>query len=162
MENLEKELEKLFCYTMDQEEIRVEDVDAICTTQISNRIFDMVESVAKQEKKRALDCYYDLLALKEPPMRILYMLTRQFKILLEVRELMQRGMGRSQIAKAQGVPPFVAGKYMDQCRNFSKADLREIMEEGADLETDVKTGRLDEKMSVEIFIMSALEKGRKA
>lgn len=159
MENLEKEMEKLFCYTLDQEMITVSDVDAVCTAQISNHIFEMVDAVAKQDKKKALDYYYDLLALKEPPMRILYLLTRQFKLLLEVQELVKKGMGRKQVAEKAGVHPFAAGKYMDQCRNFRKADLRAIMEEGAELEEAVKTGRLNDVMSVEIFILSVFGRG---
>lgn len=161
MENLEKEMEKLFCYTLDRDEITVQDVDAVCTTQITNRIFEMVEAVAKQEKKKALDYYYDLLALKEPPMRILFLLTRQFKLLLEVQNLLKKGMGRKQIAEEAGLHPFVAGKYMEQCRNFREADLRAIMEEGVNLESDVKTGRLSDVMSVEIFILSSLSRGSK-
>ncbi len=156
MANLEKEMEKLFCYTLEKEEITIQDVDAVCTTQITNHIFDMVEAVAKQQKKKALDYYYDLLALKEPPMRIMYLLTRQFQLLLQVKELVKKGMGRKQVAEKAGLHPFAAGKYMDQCRNFSKADLIAIMEEGVEFETDVKTGRLNDVMSVELFILSTL------
>ena len=156
MESLEKEMEKLFCYTLEKNEITIQDVDAVCTTQITNHIFEMVEAVAKQQKKKALDYYYDLLALKEPPMRILYLLTRQFQLLLEVQGLVKKGMGRKQIAEKAGLHPFAAGKYMEQCRNFRKEELRRIMEEGAELETDVKTGRLNDVMSVELFIISTL------
>ena len=85
MENLEKELEKLFSYTLGKDEITAADIDDICTTQITNKIFDMIEAVAAKRQKQALDYYYDLLALKEPPMRILYLLSRQFKLLLEVK-----------------------------------------------------------------------------
>ncbi len=153
MENLEKELEKLFCYTLGREEILAEDVEAICTEQITNKIFEMVEAVANKQQKKALDYYYDLLALKEPPMRILYLLTRQFKLLLEVQSLVKNGYGKKQVAETAGIHPFVAGKYMEQCRNFTKAELRAIMEDAADLEESVKTGRLNDTMSVEIFII---------
>ena len=95
MENLEKELEKLFCYCMGKEEIEISDIEAICTTQITNKIFDMVEAVAMKNQKKALDYYYDLLALKEPPMRILYLLTRQFKLLLEVKDLVGKRYDKS-------------------------------------------------------------------
>lgn len=153
MENLEKELEKLFSYTIGQEEITAADIDDICTTQISNKIFDMIEAVAAKRQKQALDYYYDLLALKEPPMRILYLLARQFKLLLEVKDLMGRGNDKAQIAKTAKLHPFVAGKYMQQCRTFTKAELRDIMEEAASTEEMVKTGRLNDVMSVEIFIV---------
>lgn len=153
MENLEKELEKLFSYTIGQEEITAADIDDICTTQIFNKIFDMIEAVAAKRQKQALDYYYDLLALKEPPMRILYLLARQFKLLLEVKDLMGRGNDKAQIAKTAKLHPFVAGKYMQQCRTFTKAELRDIMEEAASTEEMVKTGRLNDVMSVEIFIV---------
>lgn len=153
MENLEKELEKLFAYTLGQNEITAQDVDDICTTQITNKIFEMVEAVAAKQQKKALDYYYDLLALKEPPMRILYLLSRQFKLLLEVKDLLGRGYDKSQIAKTAGLHPFVAGKYMQQCRTFTKDELRSILEESANMEEMVKTGRMNDVMSVELFIV---------
>ena len=153
MENLENELEKLFSYTLGCDEITAEDIDEICTAQISNKIFDMVEAVAEKKQRKALDYYYDLLALKEPPMRILYLLARQFRLLLEVKELQKRGYDKSQIAKTAKLHPFVAGKYMQQCRSFTGKELLRIMEEAADTEEMVKTGRLNDVMSVEIFIV---------
>ena len=153
MENLEKEMEKLFSYTLGQTEITVQDVDEICTTQVTNKIFDMVEAVAAKQQKQALDYYYDLLALKVPPMRILYLLARQFKLLMEVKDLSGRGYDKPQIAKTAGLHPFVAGKYIKQCRSFSKEELRSIMEEAANTEEMVKTGRLNDRMSVELFIV---------
>ena len=153
MENLEKELEKLFCYCMGKEEIEISDIEAICTTQITNKIFDMVEAVAMKNQKKALDYYYDLLTLKEPPMRILYLLTRQFKLLLEVKDLVGKRYDKSSIAKTVGLHPFVAGKYMQQCRTFEKKELRNILEEAVDTEEMVKTGRLNDVMSVELFIV---------
>ena len=153
MQNIEKEMEKLFSYTMGESEITVQAIEEICTTQVTNKIFDMVESVATKQQKKALDYYYDLLALKEPPMRILYLLTRQFKLLLEVKALLAKGYDKSTIAKEAGLHPFVAGKYMKQCRSFSEKTLRDIMEYSAETEEMVKTGRLNDRMSVELFIV---------
>lgn len=153
MEKLTHELEKLFSYTLGRTEITAEDIDAVCTVQITNQIFDMVEAVAAKRQKKALDHYYDLLALKEPPMRILYLLSRQFRLLLHVKELREKGCDKGMIAKAAGLHPFVAGKYMQQSRSFSKEELRAIMEDAADIEEMVKTGRLSDRMSVELFIV---------
>lgn len=153
MEALEQEMEKLFSYTMGHGEVTIQDIDEICTNHISSQIFAMVEAVALKQQKRALDLYYDLLALKEPPMRILYLLVRQFKLLMEVKDLMRRGYEKSQIAKEAKLHPFVAGKYMQQCRAFREEELRSILEEAADTEEMVKTGRLNDRMSVELFIV---------
>ena len=153
MENIQKELEKLFCYTLDKGIITTEDVEEICTTQITNQIFDMVNAVAEKKQRKALEYYYDLLALKEPPMRILFLLTRQFKLLLEVKELDKKGFGRKDIAAKTGLMPFVVGKYQEQAKAFSAKELRGIMEESVDIEEAVKTGRLTDILGVELFIM---------
>jgi len=153
MENIRKELEKLFSYTLGQEEITVQDMNDICTTQITNKIFDMIEAVAAKRQKKALDYYYDLLALKEPPMRILYLLSRKFKLLLHVKDLSKKGYDRAGIARDAGLHPFVAGKYVEQCKAFRSRELRDIMEEAARTEELVKTGRLGDVMGVELFIV---------
>ena len=153
MENIQKELEKLFCYTLDKQEIEVADVEAICVTQITNHIFDMVNAVAEGKQRKALDYYYDLLALKEPPMRILFLLSRQFKQLLEVKLMERQGCGRQDIAQKVGIAPFVVGKYQSQAKAFSTQKLREILEDSVDTEECVKTGRLTDTLAVELFIM---------
>ena len=153
MENIRKELEKLFCYAMDHEYITMDDVEAICTTQITNQIFDMINAVAEKAQKKALDYYYDLLALKEPPMRILFLLARQFKLLLEVKVMDRHGYGRKEIAEKAGLSPFVVGKYQTQARAFSETQLRGIIEDAVETETSVKTGQLTDMLGVELFIV---------
>ena len=50
MENIQRELEKVFCYSLDRQEITKEDIDAVCVTQITNHIFDMVNAVADKNQ----------------------------------------------------------------------------------------------------------------
>lgn len=153
MENLQKEMEKLFCYTLNNDVINMEDIDAICTTQITNEIFDMVNAVSEKKQKRALDRYYDLLALKEPAMRILYLLSRQFRLLMEVKEMAGEGYDKKTIASKAGLHPYAVGKYIEQSRSFSQEELRKILEESVDIEERVKTGRLGDVLAVELFIV---------
>ena len=80
------------------------------------------------------------------------MLARQFRLLLQVKDLMNQGADKSTMQKA-GTHPFVAGKYMQQSRSFTMRELKGIMEEAADTEEAVKTGRLSDTMSVELFIV---------
>ena len=103
MENIQGELEKLFCYTQGKPEITVEDVEAICVTQITNRIFDMVNVAAEGRQREALDLYYDLIALKEPAMRILYLLTRQVRLLMQVKEMQDLHFAQKEIASKAGI-----------------------------------------------------------
>lgn len=153
MENISTELEKLFCYCMDRDVITRADIDDICVTQITNHIFDMVNAVAAGEQRKALDLYYDLLALKEPPMRILSLMSKEYRDLFHVKQLAMQGYGKKDIASKAGLHPFVAGKYMDLAKRFQAADLRKVMEESADLEQRVKTGLMTDHLAVELFIV---------
>ena len=81
MENIRMELEKLISYTWGREVITDEDVEAVCTVRVSNRIFEMVSAIVNQQTRRAMELYEDLLTLKEPPMRILFLIARQFCLL---------------------------------------------------------------------------------
>ncbi len=153
MENITKELEKLVCYAMDRDVLTREDIDAVCVTQITSHIFEMVNAVADKNQRKALDLYYELLALKEPPMRILFLLTREYRILFHVKALLKQGYGRKEIASKAGLHPFAAGRYMDQAKRFHTKELRAAIEEGADIEQRVKTGLLTDHLAVELFLV---------
>lgn len=156
MENIRMELEKLFCYCIDKDAIHPEDIDAVCVTRISSHIFDMVNAIADKKQKTALDLYYDLLALKEPPMRILFLIARQCNMLLQVKELKKKGYDNKVIGEKIGVPGFVAGKYVAQAAKFKTAELRRAVERCVEAEENVKKGRMNDIMSVEILIVSVL------
>lgn len=156
MENIQMELEKLVCYCMDREVIRDEDVEAICTTRISSHIFDMINAIADSKQKEALELYYDLLALKEPPMRILFLIARQCNLLLQAKALKSKGFDQRTIASRIGVPPFAAGKYLTQASRFKSEKLRSAVVKCVEAEEAVKSGRMNDVMSVEILILSVL------
>ena len=58
MENIQRELEKVICYGIDKATLTREEIDAVCVTQLSNHIFDMVDAVAAGNQRKALDLYY--------------------------------------------------------------------------------------------------------
>ena len=153
MGNIDRELEKLICYTMGRDVITAEDVDAITTEQVTSKIFDMVNAIAEHEQKKALDLYYDLLMLKEPPMRIMYLITRQFQILLNLKDMGSKGFDQSTIASKVGIPSFAVRKNQAQAKGFTIEQLKTAIRDGVELEEAVKTGRLNDQMAVELFIV---------
>lgn len=154
MGNIDRELEKLFCYTMGRDVITAEDVEAVTTEQISNKIFDMVNAVAEHNQKKALDLYYDLLALKEPPMRILFLISRQFQILFNVKSATAKRVDNRTIAQKAGIPEFAVRRNQAQARNFTQEQLRQALEDGVFYEEAVKTGRMNDQMAVELFLLT--------
>ena len=153
METIRTELEKLISYTMGQEIVAREDIEAVTTVQVTNKIFDMVAAIVAGKTKIAMDRYEDLLTLKEPPMRILFLIARQFNQILLVKEMMASGNDKSAIASKLKIPPFAAAKLMPQARNFTKEQLAGCVEACVEAEEAVKTGRLGDRLAVELLIM---------
>ena len=153
MENIHMELEKLLSYTIGREVITSEDVEEICTMQTTGQIFEMIRAIAEKKQRLALDLYYDLLALKEPPMRILFLIARQFNQLLLVKSLTAKGMDRASVASKAQVAPFIAGRLMTQAKSFTMQQLRNAVQDCVDAEEAVKTGRMTDVLSVEILIV---------
>ena len=153
METIRQEVEKLICYCYDKEVITEEDIDAVCTTQMNNQIFEMLDAMANKRQKAALQMYYNLLALREPPMKILYLIGRQFNLLMQTKMLKQRGYGDRVIAEKIGVPPFAGTKYVNQASKFKMEDLKKAVEECVEADEAVKNGSRNDRLSVELLII---------
>jgi len=153
MENISMELEKLLSFTQEREVITAQDIQEICTTQTTNQIFDMVRAIAEKNQKLALNLYYDLLALKEPPMRILFLIARQFNQLLLVKSLAAKGYDKNTIASKAQIAPFIAARCMAQARSFTMSQLEQAVQDCVESEEAVKTGQISDVMSVELLIL---------
>ena len=152
MENIRMELEKLVCYTMGRDVITKEDVDAVGTVHVTSRVFDLVAAIVAGNTKKAMDLYEDLLTLKEPPMRILFLIARQFNQLLQIKELTAAGKDKGAMASALKVPPFAVGKLTAQARAFTRDQILSWVTLCVETEEAVKTGRLSDRLAVELLI----------
>lgn len=153
MDYIRQETEKLVSYCQGRDVVTVEDVEKVCATQTTSHIFDMISAIANKKQQQALDLYYDLLELKEPPMRILYLIVRQFNGILQVKNLMSRGISGKEIASKIGAAPFVVGKYQAQAKYFEMNTLLDALNECAKTEEAVKQGRLNDRLGVELIII---------
>ena len=140
MERIRQELEKLICYCMEKESITEEDVAVICSEQTENKIFDMINAMAEKKQKKAMELYYDLLALKEPPMRILYLITRQFNLLMQVKELSEEGYSAKTISERLKMAGFIVRNCLRQAEYFSLKTLKEALQTASGWKRQSKQG----------------------
>lgn len=159
MENIRREVEKLICYKYYDEGITAKDVEDLCIVQVQNKIFDMVEAVARKDQKQALDLYYDLIALKEAPMKILSLIARQFNMLLQVKEMRGKGYSEANIAAQTGLNAYyLKKKYIPQAASFELPQLKSALKKCVEAEESVKTGKMSDIMSVELIIVGLSSK----
>ena len=151
MSRLVGEMDKLISYVGDKAYVDTDDVDAICTTLLSSRIFTMMDYIVSGKRSEALKLYADLLAMKESPTSILYLLTRHYNILVMIKELYDQP--DSAVAGTVSVPSFSVRKYRAQANAYKKDELVNILNECVDTEEKIKTGRSTAQIGVELLII---------
>lgn len=153
MENIYQEWQKLSSYTAGREIVTKEDIEAVCSVQITGKIFDMIHAISEKRQKKALEYYYELLTLKEPPMRILFLMAREYHLLLMIKQLSIEGKASAEIAKQTKLPAFLMGKYLSQAKQMETGELKRTIEECVEKEEAVKTGKIDDRLGVELLII---------
>lgn len=150
---LSREIEKLALF-VGEESATVEDVEALCPPDIQSNIFAFVDSLALGSRERAFGALEPLLQTGEPPLRILYMVRRQFQLLARAKALSGRGMPRSEVARELKVPPFVVRKLEEQGRRLDDEALERALALVLDLERGLKGGEaLGDDLQVELAVL---------
>lgn len=157
MNTIKSELEKLVAYVGDREIVTDEDVFTITTVSVSGQVFDMVGAMVSGNITKAMNLYHDLLTLREPSMRILFLIARQFNQLMLVKELLQTGKNKNDIAAIMKISPYIAGKLLAQVKSYSYEALKSMVELCVQYEEDVKTGKLEDRLAVEMLICKRLK-----
>ncbi|MCR4587761.1 MAG: DNA polymerase III subunit delta [Lachnospiraceae bacterium] len=150
---LENELTKLASYLGERDVIQKADIDAVCTPQIQDTIFEMVRCMSQGRKKEAMEHYYSLVLLHKPAMQTLAMLNRQVGDLLQVKDLMIRRRSKKEVAEATGMAPYRAQKTMELAGDFDLPALKDMLNEGISVETDIKSGNLQDTVGVEMLLI---------
>jgi DNA polymerase-3 subunit delta len=145
------EIEKLALYA--EGTATPEDVEALVPPDLQSNIFRFVDALSAGERGKALDFLEALLYASEPPLRILYMIRRQFRLLARARSLFEGGASRSEVASTLKVPPFVAKKLEEQS-SMSEEGLENALALVLDLERGLKGGSdLGDELQVELAVL---------
>ena len=153
MNNIKNEADKIIAYTGAADEITMEDIDLICTVQTEEHVFAMIDSISEKNKDKVMRLYSDLVALKEPPMKILALLGRQFATLMAVKEMAQEGHPAQVVAEKLGIRSYYIGKYISQSKSFTLKQLRQAVEDCVEADYSIKSGLMTDTYAVELVIM---------
>lgn len=149
---LDNEIEKLILYR-DGEAIRREDVQFMVAPAQEQKVFELVDALGQKRTQRALELLHEQLRQNANEFYLLSMITRQYRILLQVRDLMLRGLNADAIQKQLNLHPFVAKKMSEQSRNYSVEELEQIMFRLLDLDVSLKTSKLEPTLALDLLVV---------
>jgi DNA polymerase-3 subunit delta len=149
--NMENEIKKLASFR-NGKIIKKEDVAILIKPKIETDIFETVDAISSRDKKRALELLHKHLEKGDSPLYLLSMINFQFRNLLIIKDLIEKGRPYYTFQKTTGLHPFVIRKSYDQARRFSFAELEKIYRKIFQVDLNIKTGRLDPQAALDLFI----------
>lgn len=155
---LENELEKLRAYAGGSL-IQEETIRDLVRPKLDPAIFATVDAIAGRNIREALKQIHEHLETGDSPLYLLSMITYQIRNIVLVKDLEERSQGGSSSSRfgSLGLHPFVIQKSLSQARRFTMKELKEIYERLLETDIDIKQGRKDPRLALELLITS-LEK----
>jgi DNA polymerase III subunit delta len=153
LQDLHQELEKLILYTGTAPTITAADVVRLSSHSRTHTIFELVEALGQNRPDKALKVLDRLLELGEPPPRILVMLARQIRLLMQTREGVKRNLDAAELAKELGVQKFVAEKLQRQAGGFRLGQLKGHLIRLHEADQKFKTGMAAPRLLLEKVIL---------
>ncbi|NLM45200.1 MAG: DNA polymerase III subunit delta [Firmicutes bacterium] len=150
LRTLASELDKLAAYSGKSSYLTEDDVHAVAVRTLQADIFALIDAAVDGRTAQALSLLRDLLGAGEPPVKILSMLGRQFRLLGEARDLLADG--RTDLAAALQIHPYAAQKLEQQAQKTPEARLRRAVELLVRCELDLKRGRIDPVLALETLV----------
>lgn len=149
---LTSEIDKLALYAGENHPISREIVDRLTARSLEQNIFSLVDKVVHRNVESALRIYYDLLKQNEEPIKILAVITGQFRLIYQVKELARKGYGQQQIAGTLKIHPFRVKLAAGQAVAFADEELTRIIKLLADADYQMKTGGMKKEMLIEMIL----------
>lgn len=154
LEMLYQEVEKLKIYKIEDKFITKQDIIDITTEIIDVDIFKFIDDIINKNKKDAIVTYKELLKLNEEPIKIIALLASKFRLMYQASELTKKGYTEEQISEILGIHKYPVHLAIVSGYKYNPKILLKYLNDLADLDIGIKTGEKDNKLALELFILS--------
>jgi DNA polymerase-3 subunit delta len=149
---LDQEIVKLVTHAGPESEITLEQVAQLVPYEQEAIIFDLVDALGRREGPTAAATLRRLLDGSSRPMGILGMIVRQFRLLIQVKELRQAGENAPSIARTLKLHPYPAQKLYSQASNFTLAQLEHIYRTLLRTDLEIKSGKIAPDVALDLLV----------
>ncbi|GIP39568.1 DNA polymerase III subunit delta [Paenibacillus sp. J31TS4] len=153
LQTLASELEKLSLYIGEGGEVDGELIGRLVVPNTEQNVFLLVEELVRRRTDKAFAILNELLKQKEEPIKLLMLIARQYRIVMQVKELVQTGYSHQQIAGQIGVHPYAVKLAAEQGRAYDAKRLYAILSRLAELDYQMKTGQVDKVLGLELLLL---------
>jgi DNA polymerase-3 subunit delta len=157
--SLLRELEKLTLLA-EARPVSDDDVRALVRPIDPDRVFELVDGIGGHNTRLALRAWRSLQRAGADPHRLLAMIARQFRLLVQASELAARGVSGPAAAGQLGVPPRIAAGLIGQARGWPPGALEAVFARVVGLDEATKTGGPPLEPALEALILELVAERR--
>ncbi len=151
---LNQECIKLAAYAGKGGTVTQEAVSNLVPRTLEHDIFKLTEKIAERQIDQAFMIWQDLLFQKEEPVRILALIMRQFRLMLQVKTLAENGMSEKEMARFLKIHPYPVKLALKHGARFSDPQLRKFLISAITADQEIKSGKMDKVLAVERLLLS--------
>ena len=154
IEVIDNEIDQLIDYAGERKEITKEDILLILPQPIEDGIFKLIDYGMTGQKDQALLMLSQFYLQGESPFGVFSLLIRQIRQLILVKLYKKKYVNNiNMIAKEMKLNAYIVNKILRNAQNYSLEKLWDLMVLGADLDFQMKTGEVDQKLGLELFLL---------
>lgn len=150
---IQNEINKIKIYKNKDKNITDKDIINLTNKNIDIDIFKLIDYIVQKNKEKAIELYYEMLKINEEPIKIIVILANQFRIMYQSKELLKKGYSEKDIASILKIHPYRVKLAIQNSRNYSSKTLLEYLNNLADIDIGIKTGKLNKDLALELFIL---------
>ena len=152
LQTIYKEIEKLAAYVGDREVIEVDDVKEVVTVTRGVSVFTLNDRIADKDREGALYVLHNLLGSGEPPLKILTMITRQIRLLVQAKEMLEQGLSPTDVGRKLGVRDFYLKAFIKRAHIVSRSRGEKSIHLLFHSDWKLKSSRVDKRLVLENLI----------
>ena len=151
-EVINSEIDKLLIYKEDKT-ISEEDIMNVISEYPNIDFFQFIDNIINKKVEETLKTYYELLKLKEEPIKIIVTLANQFRLMYQAKKMFQSGYSEKDIVMETGEHPYRVKLAISKAQKYKDEDLLEILKKLGEINLNAKKGLVDSKTALEMFII---------
>jgi DNA polymerase-3 subunit delta len=152
-----QELAKLLTYVNYARDINMADVENVSIVSAQGSVFELVDALGQGDGKKAQHTLHQLLE-NEEAFELWGMVIRQFRLLLQARELLDNHANAGEVQRELGLHEYVAQKVTNQAKRFSMQSLESIYHKLLEIDEDAKTSRVPLDLALDTLVMSLAQR----
>lgn len=152
LSDIDNEIKKISSFAGSNTKVTNEIIDRLSQKKIENDIFKLIDYIGDKNSQNAIKILNDMINEGESVLGIFAMINKQFRIVLQVKELLNKGLNNKKISEKLKISSFIVNKSIKISRNFTEAMIIDMLNYILESDYKIKNGLMRDTLAIEMLV----------